>query len=236
MKISRFMTAALVLAWFTCIMPPPLLQADVPTPATEKAEKLQKFYQSLTSLAFDFTQTTRVGGRERVGSGNAIFIKPRFSEKNRSIMRWDYSEPDKQVIINDGVTLSIYTDKDRQLIKTSARELESDITYAFFAGTRDLLEDFAAQPADREFIYSTAEDLQAIQLVPRQPHNQIKSVIVWADNHNIIRHMLIEDHFDSITQLNFENISLNSVQADDKSTVDRIISFSIPPGTEIITQ
>lgn len=230
------MSAAILLTWIIPLIQPSRLQAEETNPAAEQAELLQDFYQSLTSITFDFTQTTRIGGRERIGSGSALFVKPQFSEGNRSIMRWNYAAPDKQIIINDGTTLSIYTDKDRQLIKTSARELESDITYAFFAGTRNLLADFAAQPADRDFIYSSAEDLRAVQLVPRQPHNQIKSVTVWADNKNIIRHMLIEDHFDSITQLNFENIVLNSLPADDKGAVDQILSFSIPPGTEIITQ
>ena len=151
-------------------------------------------------------------------------------------MRWNYTEPDQQVIINDGTTLSIYTDKDKQLIKTSAKELETDITYAFFAGTRNLLEDFDVQPVDETFIFSTEEDLQEIKLVPRQPHNQIKSVYIWADNRNIIHHMLIEDHFDSITELHFTDIELNPLQPGDEKAINNIINFTPPPGTEIITQ
>ncbi|MDH3330563.1 MAG: outer membrane lipoprotein carrier protein LolA [Desulfobulbaceae bacterium] len=245
-KISVLFTAAILLSWFTPLTDIPLLHAEELTSPRQQAQELQKFYNSLTSITFDFSQISRTGGRERSGRGNAVFVKPEISgkstsaainqRKSRSIMRWNYTEPDKQVIINDGTILSIYTDKDRQLIKTSARELESDITYAFFAGTRDLLEDFEALPANSDFIFSSAENLQIIKLVPRQPHNQIRAVFIWSDNNNIIHHMLIEDHFDSTTELNFENIAFNSLQITDEKTIDSIISFSIPPGTEIIQQ
>lgn len=245
-KTSVSFAAVILLSWLTLLTFIPLLQAEELTSPQQQAQELQKFYNSLTSITFDFSQTSRTGGRERSGSGNAVFVKPEISAKNasgtinqkkyRSIMRWNYTEPDKQVIINDGTTLSIYTDKDRQLIKTSARELESDITYAFFAGTRNLLEDFEALPANSDFIFSTVENLQIIKLVPRQPHNQIRAVFIWSDTKNIIHHMLIEDHFDSTTELNFENITLNSLQVNDEKTIDSIVSFSIPPGTEIIQQ
>lgn len=216
--------------------PSPGLRAEDTAPETRAARSLQQFYQGLDSMTFDFTQTTRVGGRERYGSGNAAFARTTLSGEQQSIMRWNYTEPDRQVIINDGTTLSIYTHRDRQLIQTPSRELESDITYAFFAGNRDLLEDFAAQPADGNFTYSSPENLQAVKLVPRQPHNQIRSVTIWYDEGNIIRHILIEDHFDSITELNFENVSLNSVDVGNEKVIEDIISFSIPPGTEIISQ
>ncbi|MDW7773366.1 MAG: outer membrane lipoprotein carrier protein LolA [Desulfobulbaceae bacterium] len=236
MKIFISVTAAILLSWCPLITGAFLLQADETTPQEQRAQELQDFYNSLTSLTFDFRQISRVGARERLGSGNAVFVKPEIPEKNPSVMRWNYTEPGTQVIINNGTTLTIYTDKDRQLIRTSARELESDITYAFFAGNRDLLEDFAALPADNGFVFSTAEELQAVKLVPRQPHNQIRAVTIWSDDNKIIRHMVIEDHFDAVTELTFEQVSINSIRADDMETIDGIISFDVPPGTEIITQ
>jgi len=226
----------LMISWTVLFCWTGLLVAEETSSPMQRATELQNFYKSLTSITFDFTQNTRVGGRDRTGSGTAVFVKTGNSENHRSIMRWNYNEPDRQIIINDGTTLTIYTDKDRQLIKTSSRDLESDITYAFFAGTRDLLEDFQAMPADSDVILSSAEELQAIKLVPRQPHNQIRDVIVWADKGNIIRHMFIEDHFDAVTQLNFTNISLNSIQPTDTKKINAITSFDVPPGTEIITQ
>lgn len=212
-----------------------------------RAETLQNLYRELTSLTFDFNQVTSTGGRQRTGRGNAVFYKgpapPSAPAQNNaanrgvSIMRWNYTEPDRQVIINDGETLAIYTEKDKQLIKTPAGELESDITYAFFAGARDLLDDFEARTADRNLVYaSDGGDMRTILLIPRRPHNQIKTVQLWFDETNIIHHLRIEDHFDATTELHFDNITLNSLPPYDRNQVDRIISLQVPAGTEIITQ
>jgi len=223
-------------------------ETDLPqdSPAS-RAETLQNIYRGLTSLTFDFSQVTSTGGRERTGRGNAVFYKgpapPSVPAQNDpvnkgvSIMRWNYTDPDRQVIINDGETLSIYTEKDKQLIKTPAGELESDITYAFFAGARNLLDDFEARAADRSMVYATDEDdLRTILLIPRRPHNQIKTVQIWFDEKNIIHHLRIEDHFDATTELHFDNITLNTLPPYDRNQVERIISLQVPSGTEIITQ
>jgi outer membrane lipoprotein carrier protein len=243
---SPSLWAALVLTCSALLLSSPLFAAGAPDTLPQQAEKLQNFYNSLTSIAFDFTQITRTGTRERYGRGNAVFVKPgnrNQEEKNdnsdrakKSVMRWNYTEPDKQVIINDGTTLIIYTDRDKQLIKTSSRELDTDITYAFFAGTKNLLDDFEALPGSSNFIFSSTVDLQVIRLVPRKPHNQIKAVQIWFDKKYVIRHLVIEDHFDSRTELTFDNISINTLQADDREQIEKIVSFPVPPGTEIITQ
>lgn len=228
--ISFFFPAFLIFAGAISI------RAEEETSIQQKALEVQNFYKKLTSIKFDFTQTSQVGGRERSGSGDAIFVRLDDLGSKRSIMRWNYTEPDKQIIISDGTTLTLYTDKDKQLIKTSAQELESDITYAFFAGNRDLLDDFEAHHADNNYSFSSSVSLQAIKLIPRKPHNQIKEVVVWFNDKNIIHHMLIRDHFDAVTELHFENIKLNSIPVADQKTIKNILNFPIPPGTEIITQ
>jgi outer membrane lipoprotein carrier protein len=213
-----------------------------------RAETLQNLYRGLTSLTFDFSQVTSSGGRERTGSGNGVFYKapaPRSGTgsserltKEISIMRWNYTEPDRQIIINDGENLSIYTEKDRQLIKTPASELESDITFAIFAGTRALLDDFEARDADSSTTMHSSVDsyLRTVLLVPREPHNQIKTVQVWFDEKGIIHHLRIEDHFAATTDLHFDNIELNGLPPYDREQADLIISLQVPPDTEIITQ
>jgi len=208
------------------------------------AQQLQEKYNSLTSLVFTFDQVTRTGSRKRVGQGEAEFYRYRppreeGSDKDslpvQSVMRWNYTLPDAQIIISDGETLSIYTEKDKQLIRTPAKELESDITYAFFAGTRNLLDDFTPLPPSDEYTFSTGSELRALLLVPRVPHNQIQDVQVWFDDHYLIRHLLIRDHFDSVTELNFPTIKADSLTPGDRKQLERIITFPLPPDTEIIS-
>ena len=239
LKTCLFVSSALLLL----LLAVPRLHAE--SSPESQARNLQHLYASLTSLTFDFQQVTRTGGRERTGQGNAVFYKPMAtaadskpaeSDLPRSVMRWNYAEPDQQVLINDGKTLSIYTAKDKQMIKTPAKELESDITYAFFAGTRNLLDDFIAEAPAEEVLSSRVGAQQSLVLVPRTPHNQIKSVQIWFDERGIIQRLLLTDHFDAETELRFSGIVLNSLPPGDPQELTRIITFQPPPDTEIITR
>lgn len=46
----------------------------------------------------------------------------------------------------------------------------------------------------------------------------------------------MEDHFDSITELSFSNIKLNTLPADSADTLKVILQLDLPPGTEVISQ
>ena len=241
--LLTILTLCLLITVF--ILPKPFSTAAMEENSLEsQALALQSKYNSLTSLTFSFDQVTSTGTRERRGQGEALFYRYQLPSEigqeintpvKQSAMRWNYTEPDPQIIISDGQTLSIYTEKDKQLIRTPAKELESDITYAFFAGTRNLLDDFEAKEPDTRFIFSSDKELQTLLLVPRQPHNQIRDVQVWFDDQGLIHHLKIIDHFESVTELNFHNIKVNSLPPGDKKALNDIITFPIPPGTEIIS-
>ncbi len=240
--------AALPLTLLLILLFPHLGRAAAPGPAAadnsprQLVTRLQEKYRRVTSLSFDFTQVTRSSGRERHGRGNAVFLRPQAAGSDggdlpRAVMRWNYTAPDRQVILNDGRELSIYNIGEQQLIVTPARELNNDITYAFFAGTRNLLDDFRAAPPDPRLVFSLADrSLQAVRLLPRKPQAQVKSVQLWVDDKLLIHHLVIEDHFDSITELTFTNIRLNNVDVHDPDQVRRIIDLQLQPGTEIITR
>jgi outer membrane lipoprotein carrier protein len=226
----------LIPVFFLCLLGLPLPEVNAsPVPVPEQqVEKIQDIYRELTSLSFDFSQLTRTGGRARQGAGTAVLFRPK---NNPSVMRWNYTEPDTQIILNDGSKLSIYTKQDNQVIITSAEELQSDITYAFFAGTRNLLDDFTANPPENRFIFSTGDqDMQSVKLVPKEPHAQIKALHLWFDKDFLIRRLVMEDHFDSITELSFSNIKLNSLPADSPDTLKKLLQIDLPPGTEVISQ
>ena len=238
--------AMIVLAWVVLILFFSQHKAAAQDSPEQQAAKLQDHYSALVSLSFDFSQVTHTGGRERHGRGNALFFKPKNPHadtategkpsKSNSFMRWNYTDPDPQVIVSDGKTLSVYTKNDRQMIITSADELESDITYAFFSGTGNLLDDFQVLPPDDRFVYSAPEQLEVIRLVPRQPHNQIKTVQLWFDRNLLIHHLIIEDPFESVTALTFTNIRVNSPALNNERKIKKKFSFSPPPGTEIISR
>lgn len=152
-------------------------------------------------------------------------------------MRWDYSKPGKQIILNDGKELSIYTEKDKQLLIMSAQKLQSDITYSFFVGKRDLKEDFDLLPVASHFASKmNGQSGIAVQLVPKQPHGQIKSLHFWFDKDERIRRLIMEDHFETTTELIFSNIQVNTLPADSPQTIAQLVQLNIPSDTEIIRQ
>ena len=232
-KFSHFLSVLPMLSLLlTC---PTVFAASTAPGPTEQVKKIQNLYRELTSLSFDFSQITRTGNRNREGRGNAVFYRPGGNKP--IVMRWNYSEPDPQVILNDGKTLSIYTQKDRQLIVTSSEELQSDITSAFFSGTRNLLEDFTPLPPDNRFVFRANEqEIQAVQLIPRKPHAQIKTIHLWFDDNFVIRHLVLEDYFDSITELTFSNIKRNALPVHSAETLASIVQLDLPPDIEIIHQ
>ncbi|CAK8721897.1 Outer membrane lipoprotein carrier protein LolA [Candidatus Electronema halotolerans] len=213
---------------FCCLTTANAAQADL----RPQVEAVQQRYRSLTSLSFNFRQTTGSGGRARHGAGNCIFYRP--APIRAGIMRWNYMAPDVQIIVNDGKQLSIYNEKDKQLLVSSAKELESDITYSLFAGKGNLLDDFSLEPADSRA--KTGNGLYVVKLVPKKPHGQIKSVHCWFDKNSVIRQLVLEDHFDTLTKLEFSNIKFNTFPANSAKVEEELVRLNVPQGTEVVRQ
>ncbi len=205
------------------------------TPA-EIGARLQAKYDRIKSLTFDFTQHTsgQLTGRGGNGSGMAYFLKTGKQAK----MLWDYNTPDKQVILSDGTTLSMYFSKQKQMIITPANSLQQDITYSFFSGAGTLEDDFLILPADPD-VGQTETDrtsYRIIKLIPRTPRSQVKTIHLWVTADWLIQRMEIRDYFDTITVLNFTNIKVDSLVGESEQRLKTLFSFTPPQGTEIIRQ
>ena len=235
-RFKLLLLCFLLFFWTPDSFPAEDAAADFSSKQMEQLENIQKKYQGLTSLSFNFQQTVLSSGRKRHGAGNGIFY--RSSPEKPSIIRWNYTDPDPQIILNDGVTLSIYTKKDKQVIIASAGDMESDITYSFFAGKRNLSDDFKMLAADKRFAPANdkQENIFAVQLVPKEPHGQIKAVHLWFAEHSVIRKLVMEDHFDTVTELVFSKVRFDDLPADSEEIVKEIVKLDLPPDTEIIKQ
>jgi outer membrane lipoprotein carrier protein len=210
------LAVALLLSW-------PVCDTTAASSPEEVARKLQLTYEKTSSFQADFTQSTSLqqSRRQREGDGTMVIAKP-------GLMRWDYRKPDRQVFICDGSTMSMYFAKAAQMMVIPAREyLQSDVTYAFFVGTGDILRDF--EPRFPKGDYGGGES-PTLQLFPRVEHGQVEHLDVWLDDRSLVRRFKIVDHFGSVTELNFTNIRLNQ-------PVDReVFKFTPPAGTEIVKQ
>ena len=198
--------------------------------------RLQAKYKRIKSLTFDFSQQTsgQLTGRGGSGSGQAYFLKTGKNSK----MLWNYSAPDKQVILSDGTTLSMYFSKQKQMIITPADSLQQDITYSFFSGAGDLQKDFQILPPDPEVGMTDTDrtSFRIIQLIPNTPRSQVSNIHVWVTSESLIQRMEIRDSFDTVTILNFSNIKEDSLVAENAQVLKSLFSFTPPEGTEIIHQ
>jgi outer membrane lipoprotein carrier protein len=190
------------------------------------AENLQERYETAQSFSADFSQETLLqlgSGRKREGKGSVVIQKPGH-------MRWDYREPDPQIIICDGKSISIYLEKAKQLLVGDARDyLQSDVTYTFFTGTGDILKDFDVLPPDDGRIETGAGFV--IKLIPKESHPHVDTLMVVVDKTSfLVKKLVINDRFGSITTMTFSNMRVNV------PFPAGFFTFEPPPGTEIIRQ
>lgn len=195
----------------------------------EIAKRLQKTYDQTSTMIADFSQTTmsKMSSREKKGHGVISLAKP-------GKMRWDYLEPDRQVFVCDGRTISMYFAKEKQMVVSPAEQyLESDVTYSFFAGSGNLIRDFniARIPAPAEETLDDFSNDHRIKIIPKEGHSQVDFINLWADRVSfLLRKIEVTDKFGSVTSIAFSNIKRN-VDVDGK-----IFSFDPPPGTELVKQ
>ena len=199
------------------------------------AARVQQKFDRMTSLSFTFNQKSQgqVSGRPRTGSGTALFYKAGKTSR----MRWDYTAPDRQVLISDGKTFSMYFAELQQMIVTPAESLESDLTYTFFSGTSRISDKFHILPPDPEVQEREAasDTIRVIKLVPREPQSQVQSIHLWVDPDSFIRRIELRDHFDTQTQLTISGIEVDTLKDGDKA-ITALFAFTPPQGTEIIHQ
>ncbi len=198
------------------------VQATELTPR-QQAAKLQATYENTTTFKADFEQISsmKLSRRQREGRGSLLIRKP-------GLIRWDYLEPEHQVIISDGKRISMYFAEAEQLMIMPAEEyLQSDVTYAFFAGEGDLLRDFEVDEPGDDYCCGTPPDLM---LTPKQPHPQVEYLYLWLNDDFMINRMQIFDHYGSRNDLIFSNLMVNP------PVEPGAFEFTPPPGTEIVEQ
>jgi len=201
------------------------------------ATRLQKRYDSIQSFSFDFIQDTRgqLTGRPKKGRGQAFFIKNINNDKIPGKMRWNYSDPARQVLVSDGKTFSMYFASLSQMIITPAESLQNDLTYSFFTGSGNLIQDFRIK-APGQGLEARQGQTSIIQLTPKAKQSQVASIHLWVTDDSLIQRIEILDHFDTITVLNLSNLKVNSLDTGDGELMKKLFHFTPPEGTEIIRQ
>ncbi len=239
MKISYFPRTLLLQSSLTIVVCSLLLvfcaMARAESPQ-ETASRIQERYDTLHSLSFNFVQDTRgqLTGRPKRGSGQAFFVKTGEGKKKTAKMRWDYLAPEQQVLLSDGKSFSMYFASLNQMIVTPASALDQDLTYSFFTGSGNIINDFIISEPDSGHI--SQDGTVIIKLVPQTRQSQVTSIHLWVTPDSLIRRIEILDHFDTLTVLNFSHMKINTLDPKDTVLMQQLFHFTPPEGTEIINQ
>lgn len=215
----------------------PAASAAVSETPAEVATRLQDYYRQIDSLSFSFIQTTKgqMVGRPKTGRGNGIFARTGSGPK----MRWNYNSPDRQVLISDGDTISMYFEELNQMIIAPVNRGQADILFSFFAGQGPLENSFTILDSNPEQTKSSAApstDSSVLHLVPKNPDSQLAVIHLYLTPDALIRQVELVDHFETRTTITIADISVNPFQSQTPEEIQQLFIFTPPYGTEIIRQ
>ncbi|HEY5754191.1 MAG TPA: outer membrane lipoprotein chaperone LolA [Steroidobacter sp.] len=184
-------------------------------PAAGK-QKVEGFLQGLQSLQAQFKQTLtdRNGLNVEEASGTLAIRRPdRF--------RWDYREPNEQVIVADGSRIWLY---DADLEQVTVRKLDATLSATpamLLSGQGNLQDNFTVNQTSQE------AGVFWVRMQPKRDDTDFKWVRLGFDG-NTLKFMELADKLGQTTHLEFSQLERNPALDPSRFT------FSVPPGADVI--
>ena len=212
---------------------PAQADADAERRARVLIERVEAHHRSLPHFEARFEQrfSPRIFGRERIETG-------RLTVKQPGRMRWDYEVPEPKVFVSDGTNTWFHVPADQQVVVGSfgntvdggnetpfGDEGPAVNPLDFLTGNAAILDHFDA------FVGGPgAPGFRAVSLIPRQPGGEIQSLELTVDTGSGRIHA-IESEDPEGNRTTFEFTDFRS----DTTPADSLFTFTIPPGTEVVT-
>jgi len=180
---------------------------------------LKTFFAELRDLSGTFVQRSEDGGGLTRGDRQGHFLLQRPGR-----FRWNYDEPERQIIIADGDRLMIY-DQDLEQLTIKALDPATANSPAGLLITHeavDKLFDIKRLPTDDN-------DIEWFELTPKNGSSGFRFTRIGLSKGRL-RAMVIEDEFSQRTRFLFSQLDLHPVIPED--------AFNIkpPPGTDIMDE
>jgi len=177
----------------TVILLSGLLQAGV----VFAAQDLLNFTSSLKSFSADFVQTVYDSDSVALheSEGSVELLRP-------GKFRWIYSEPTRQVIVADGLTLWVYDQDIDQVTMQPQAETLGSAPIGLLSGQRSLQREFEITELGID------NGLRWYQLEPLVQDTDFHKVFLALDEQGL-RAMELRDNFDQATQIRFDNFRKN---------------------------
>src|SRR5680860_1090289 len=184
--------------------------------AQTAAEQLARFSSDVRTLDAKFTQLVLGEDGEQVAqsSGTVQLMRPgRF--------RWEYEQPDGQLILADGERLWIYDEELEQATVRSLKDALGAAPIALLIGERPLKEQFNIKETGER------DGLEWVQLAPRVQDIEFNRIRLGLDDSGI-RRMILHDQFGQTTVIRLDKVRTN-IEIDPAR-----FQFEPPTGTDVI--
>lgn len=179
-------------------------------------QKVEGFLQGLQSLQAQFKQTLtdRNGLTVEEATGTLAIRRPdRF--------RWDYREPNEQVIVADGARIWLY---DADLEQVTVRKLDDTLSATpamLLSGQGNLQDNFSVTQSSQE------SGIFWVRMQPKRDDTDFKWVRLGFEG-NSLRFMQLADKLGQTTDLEFSQVERNPALDPSRFT------FTVPPGADVI--
>ena len=211
-KMAKFLCAITI---FLILLAPGLASAE---DVSEIVSKLQKSYESISTISASFTQETSSKGMKaaQTSKGKVWFKKP-------GKMRWEYSVPEGDLIVSDGKKIWVFQPDLNQVIEKDIDESATRLTTDFLSGIGDITKDFKVSLAGSEGGY------HRLSLVPKEEQPNLKRLTLDVDKTSfVIKKTAVVDHFGNETRVELKDIKTNA------SVQDKLFKFTLPKGAQVV--
>ncbi|HEY4646154.1 MAG TPA: outer membrane lipoprotein chaperone LolA [Steroidobacteraceae bacterium] len=193
------------------------LPASSTTPRdAESAQNLERYLAGLTSLQAGFHQISTIAGGDEAeeATGRLYLQKPgRF--------RWDYLEPNAQLIVSDGVNLWLY---DQELDQVTVKPIDESLAMTpalLLAGKASVSEGFTISDAGSQ------AGIDWVRLVPKRADTDFVEFRLGFVRGEL-RTMELKDKLQQTTRIEFSDVKRNARLA------NSLFEFSPPAGVDVI--
>lgn len=193
-----------------CLVCTPLWAADL------GIARMHAFLESVQTLKSDFTQVVLDSNLKQVkqSSGTLLIKRP-----NR--FRWDYTTPNKEIIVADGRRLWLYDVDLQQITVKPLNDTLAASPAVLLAGSNDVEKSFGVQELGEK------DGLVWVGLTPKVKDTDFESVKLGFKDQEL-QIMELKDNLGNLTRISFSHLQ-RGVAVEDKS-----FNFTPPPGADVI--
>src|SRR5262249_21719993 len=139
-------------------------------------------------------------------------------------MRWDYTTPEKKVLVSDGRKVYFYVPADKQVFVSSVPATDQATTAVLFlAGKGNLTRDFTVRYDDNE-----PPGTWALRLDPKQRQREYDWLVIIVDRQTLQIRSLVAGDQQGRSSFEFTGYRENTGLA------DKVFDFKIPKGVDVI--